>query len=185
MRASQILCLVLIACGLPFAEGSRTAVISLSTAENDSEKIIVANVLQHTAKGPAPVVNVEISFFVSRLFGELPIVEPAPVTDNIGRARAVFPKNLPGDREGLVTAVAKIMDNDDYDDTEAKIQVPWGTPAVGRAALPRRLWAPQSPWPLLAVFAILIGGVWAVFMYVIIMLIKISRSTTADGSCCH
>jgi hypothetical protein len=173
LRKSFFLCSFSIA--LLFAQGNRTAEISLSATHNDSEKIVVATVLEKTGKGPVPVPKVEVSFFIPRLFGLLPIGNGAIATDEKGRAEAVFPKNLPGDKDGKVTVIAKIIDNDDYADAEASMVAPWGSPAQADSkTLPRELWAPRAPLSLVAVFIALAGGVWAVFLYVIFLLSRIA-----------
>jgi hypothetical protein len=159
------------------AQGEKPASIALGTAENDSEKTIVATVTEKTAKSGKAVAKIEVSFFASRLFGLLPLGERAAVTDENGRATAVFPVNLPGDKNGNVVVVAKIVDNDDYADTEARITVPWGTPVIaGAETTPRELWAPHAPLWLILVCFTLVGGVWIVFLYVIRQLHGLTKS---------
>ncbi len=84
----------------------------------------------YSLKGDAektPLNEVEISFYVQRLFSLLPIGKKK--LDD-GTCTLMFPNDLPGDSAGNVLIFAKIEDNDYYGNIEKKSTVDWGIPVT-------------------------------------------------------
>lgn len=94
----------------------------------DSVKTITLNVysLKRNDK-KEPLNEVEISFYVQRLFSLLPIGKSE--LEN-GTCTLEFPTDLPGDSAGNVLIYAKIEDNDYYGNVEKKSTIDWGIPVT-------------------------------------------------------
>ncbi len=97
--------------------------MELSLSEIDSVKTIAVTANEIT--GNPPEEEVDIYFFVQRLFGNLKIGEGLI---EAGQSSIEFPNDIPGDSVGNITVIAKIEDNDTYGNVEKKESIAWGIP---------------------------------------------------------
>ncbi len=93
----------------------------------DSVKTIIANASAMEEGVEKPISEIEISFFVQRLYSLLPLGK-SELED--GKCSIEFPDDLPGDPEGNVTIYAKIIDNDEYGNVEQRANINWGIPVT-------------------------------------------------------
>ncbi len=125
-----------------------------------------------------PVAEVECKLFVKRMFGLLPLSETPETTDEEGMINFEMPVDIPGDKDGNITIVAKIEGSEAYGNIEVNKAMPWGVPLkAGHFSEDRELWSARSNAPLSLIFivnAVLIG-IWGVIAYIFIKIIKINR----------
>jgi len=159
------------------------AAIKLSFDTEDSVKMVTATVTKTDAEGktiPAP--EVELTFYAKKSFGLLPIGD-AQTTDENGEAKVEFPRSLPGDRAGNVTVLAKFEDNEELGSMETMQTVKWGIPVQADEEINQRaLWASGSnaPWPLVITVSAMVGGVWAVIIYILVLIFQIKKAASYE-----
>lgn len=161
-----------------------TAKITLSFLGKDSLKQVTATLTKPDGNGKDTAVKgVEIHFYIYRSFGLLPIEGDNLTTDENGAATVDFPNDIPGDKYGNVTVIAKVEDNDELGNIESKKTVQWGRPlTTEQTAQPRALWASgnNAPWPLVITVTTMVAIVWGVIFYIIIQLIAIKKARTVE-----
>ncbi len=136
----------------------------------DSVKILSVNLTGSNGEG---VEDGEIYFFVPRLYGDLPIGEVW--TDEDGYDEMKFPTDIPGDENGGLTVIARIVESDDFGSIEVREEIDWGIPTATEALQDRNLWSPNAPLWMVITFAILITGVFVHYGWVVINLLKIKK----------
>lgn len=169
-----LVCMILLSANV-FAQ-EQEAEIELSF-QSDSIKTCFAKV----TAGDSAVKEVEVKFYVKRLFSLLPLGEGVE-TDENGMASVIFPNDLPGDSAGNVTIVAKMEDDENYGTVETQVILPWGA----KADLHEDHWGKRSlsatreraPMYLIIAANMIIAGVWGTLVFVIIQLFRIHRSST-------
>ena len=150
--------------------------LTLSLNAADTGRLATARITEMDKDGNmVPVKGVELKFYVQRMFGTMPAGEGFTVsTDEKGEASFSFPKTIPGNSEGIITAMAKVEDNDQFGNIETGNSVKWGTVlAVDPNPFPRALWEPYAPLPLVLTICILFGGVWSTYAFIFIQIRKI------------
>ena len=152
--------------------------ITLNLNPHDTAHVATAHVTTIGADGKEiPVKDVEVKFYVQRLFGIMLASDESTVTtDENGEAVFAYPKNLPGDTAGAFNIVARIEDNEQYGNAEINAATSWGTVlALITDPFPRALWAPNAPIQLILTLSILFGGVWCTYFFIIYQLVKIKK----------
>lgn len=160
-----------------FAQG-KEAKITLTFDKVDSANVCKALV---TSEG-VPVKGVNVSLFVKRLFSLLPIGDPV-ATDSIGVASIEVPKDIPG-RKGKLTIFAKIIDDENYANTETSADVNWGTVIVvdNSNVEERSIAAGRNGAPIYFIISSLlaIGLVWGYLIYAVLQVFKIKQLGSAN-----
>lgn len=114
--------------------------------------------------------------FVKRLFGGLQL-GPATKTNDKGIVTFVFPKNLPGDKDGNVELELRINDTvygEIIKTKKLKIGIPTNIPGLSEE---RAMWNVESKapiWLLITYFSIL-TGVWLTIAYIIFNIFRIKK----------
>ena len=153
------------------------AQISLSFSEENDIKMINAIV---TDQAGIPIEDLELYFFVKRTFSLLPIGDAFNATDENGIIEIEFPNDLPGDPDGNVEIVVKIIESDLYNDLSLEMTKNWGIPTqLDLTEEKRSLWAAaaNAPITLVLVTSGMILVIWFIVFYIIFVLFKISKIT--------
>ena len=114
--------------------------------------------------------------FVKRYFGSLQIGQAVKINDK-GIATFDFPKNLPGDKTGIVEVEARIND-DKYGEIiilkKLKIGIPTNKPALNEK---RAIWNIQSKAPIWLFFTYfsIVAGVWLTIGYIVFNIYRIKQ----------
>ncbi len=151
------------------------AIVTLSFLEEEDSKTIQAKA---TDQGGVPIEDLEVYFYVQRTFSLLPIGGFFNITDENGIVEVTFPDDLPGDTEGYVTIVLKVMDSDLYNDLTIERVKNWGVPTkTDQFEEKRTLWSAGANAPITLVIGTLgmILAVWYIIGHNIVTLIKISK----------
>ena len=134
-----------------------------------------------TSEG-VPVKEVNVSLFVKRLFSLLPIGDPV-ATDSTGVASFEFPKDIPG-KNGKLTVFAKIIDDENYSNTETSSDVNWGTIILidNSNTEERSIAAGRNGAPIYFIISslLVIGLVWGYLIYAVLQIFKIKRLGSAN-----
>ena len=141
-------------------EGEKTVGIQLHTWDDSGELV--------------PVEDGEVYLYVPRLFSLLPVGDVWTGPD--GYDESDFPGDLPGDKEGNLTVVAKMEESDEFGSYEMAEEINWGLVASGEDALPRALWSSRPPLWMVITFVVLMGGVWIHYILVVFNLLSIRKS---------
>lgn len=161
----------------------KDANLVLSVSEADTIKTITAVVTEKTSDGKEiPVNEVEVVFYAQRLFGPMPLTEEATLTsDENGLATFTFPNGIKGDEQGAITLVARIEDHEKFGNVESSVQTHWGIPLViKKNPFPSELWEPRAPRWLKVSFAIVFGGIWLTFLFILYQLTKLQKKKSTS-----
>lgn len=152
------------------------AILTVSFSEDNDTKIITTKAADQSGM---PIEDLELYYFVKRTFSLLPIGDPFNSTDENGIIEVKFPNDLPGDTEGNVIIVVKILESDLYNDQTLEVSKNWGIPTVieDPKTEKRSLWAAaaNAPISLIVIVTSMIIAVWYIIFYIIFKLYKISR----------
>ena len=161
-------------------EEMQDALISLTFDEGGEINSITAHVTDTEGN---PVEDLELYFFVKRTFSLLPFGDAFNMTDSEGTVSVDFPNDLPGDEQGRVTIVLKIMESDLYKDQSIQVQKYWGVPTqLDQSEEERSLSSTGSnaPWSLVIFTSSLILASWYIYWYIIYVLYKISKVSPSE-----
>lgn len=151
----------------------KEAIITLSFEKGDSLNICKAIV----SANDSAVKEVEVKLFVQRMFSQLPVGDGT--TDDDGIVNFEFPKDIPADQNGKLTIIAKIEDDENYANTQAKAEIDWGVlrTANDSKKMQRSLSAAGDRAPIYFIVAanLIVIGIWGTLIYVIFQLFKIKR----------
>lgn len=139
--------------------------IQYDASKNQINIFVVAN----EKSGKLPLKDAEIALFVKRYFGRLQI-DKTTRTDKNGSAHIAFPKDLPGNKTGLVELIVKIND-ENYGEIESmrklKIGIPTDKPALNAE---RAIWNVLIKAPVWIIaffsFGILCVGLLMLFIFI-------------------
>ena len=146
------------------------AKISLDLVTEDGQKLIRAVVMS----GGKPVENVNVSFGVKRTFGTLILGEDRTLDD--GSAAVKFPADIPGGPTGTLDVIAQIKAPPEYASISAQGSFSGARKLTPDAqTLPRALWAPRAPYPLLIPIVLLLAGVWLAYGFVFMQVLAIRK----------
>ena len=172
-----ITCMVLMFSMTTTFAQDKEAKITLTFDKVDSANVCKALV---TSNG-VPVKEVNVSLFVKRLFSLLPIGDPI-ATDSTGIATFEVPKDIPG-RNGKLTIFVKIIDDENYKNTEASGDVNWGTVIVvnNSNTEERSIFGGRNRAPIYFIIVSLleIGLVWGTLVYSVLQVFKIKKLSNA------
>ncbi len=148
--------------------------LDLVLSEVDSVKTITVTARVMEGNSEKPVPDEVVMIYVPRMFSLLPISEL--YLDESGTATVEFPSDLPGDKEGNITILARFDDNYTFGNVERKQTLMWGVPTD--YFIPeshRALWTKTPPKWMIYTLSILLAGVWGHYLYALISLIRIKK----------
>jgi hypothetical protein len=149
------------------------AFLEISLVEKDTVKTISARVFKYNEKREKIAIpDVPVEFNVKRLFCLYPIGNEK--TDTSGFCSTEFPSNMPGDKQGKVTVVVRLPDNETYGTIEESRSINWGKLLVYEAKPIRGLGDTDAPLWMVYTLIVLLSGVWLHVVYIIILIIRIN-----------
>lgn len=152
------------------------ALVSVSYSEENETKTITATATDQTG---LPIEDLDLYFFVERTFSLLPIGDGFNMTDENGVVEIEFPNDLPGDTEGNLVIITKILESDLYNDLSIESTKNWGVPVILEDPKneKRSLWAAaaNAPISLILIVSLMILSVWYIICYIIYNLFSISK----------
>jgi 5-hydroxyisourate hydrolase-like protein (transthyretin family) len=145
----------------------------------DSVKQVYVHVSQTDSLGNAvPQKGVEIKVLVKRPLSPLPISDEYNTTDKEGNVMMAFPDDLPGDKDGNLKILVRIVEDEKFGTVEISEIKKWGVPTfISDKTLKRSLWASgaNAPIPLLVFINALIISVWGMIIYMVIEIFRIRK----------
>lgn len=163
-------------------EGFRSANKELATKRvmmvvedevQDSVMELTVNASELVNGEEVEVTDADLSVFVKRTYSNLPVAEGS---FEDGSFSLEFPSDIPGDANGNLSVIVKIIEHDDYGTVEANKQLPWGIP-VSQTVVenPRALWSRDAPlWILIAVL-LSFSAAWYHYFLAISKLFKMPK----------
>lgn len=157
--------------------------LDMTLEEEDSVRQVHIVLTETDATGKeVPVKEVEVSLFVKRMFGLLPLSDHPETTDENGEILAEFPADLRGDTAGNLVIVAKIEDHEKFGNLEFSRKINWGIPLqIDPEKNARELWSSRANAPvyLIVIVNSMLIGIWGVIFYILFQaykIIKLGRS---------
>jgi hypothetical protein len=134
-------------------------------------KVLVTDTLKK------PLKDMAIILYAKRYFGNLPLGEAVATNEN-GLAVFDAPKDLPGDKMGLVTLIAKLTNEQDGDAQKTvtlAIGIPTNKPPLTQ---PRAMWnvGAEAPVWLLLSYTSVVLVIWAFLGYIVYLLVKLKKA---------
>ena len=106
------------------------------------------------------------------MFSLLPVSELT--LDETGKASVEFPSDMPGDKEGNLTILAKFEENPTFGNVEKRETLKWGVPTdYSVPKTHRALWTKTAPKWMIYTLSVLLAGVWGHYLFAFISLIRI------------
>lgn len=151
--------------------------ISLIAIVEDSTNTVIAKLTGFGENGELiPIADVDLTFYVQRLFGMLPLGDEATVTtDENGISRIIFPKLIKGDKTGKVTLVVKLENDETYGTVEARADARYGEPLNQKPDTSSALWKSQAPLWMSIAFFLAIVAITTTISYLIYQLYRIKK----------
>ena len=156
----------------------KDASIEAKLITKDSINFISATLIDKSKD--SVIVKESLSVQVERLFRALPIGEEFNYTDENGTILVPIEEGIPG-VNGVLNLEVVLKDHDDFGTVKAIVKAPVGIPIVEESTFNERtLWSPRNKTPMFIILFTsgLILGIWAIVIYLIINLFKISNSKT-------
>lgn len=142
---------------LTLADTIKTISVKASVVENGKEK---------------PVTGEVVKIYVPRMFSLLPIGELT--LDDAGVASLEFPSDLPGDKEGNLTVIAKFEESQSFGNVEKRETLKWGLSTDYSVPKSHRaLWTKTAPKWMIYTLSVLLAGVWGHYLFALISLVRI------------
>lgn len=150
----------------------KQAELEISFFQKDSLKTIDIYVREMGSGDQiTPVKDQDISFFIEGTFSELNF--DIGKTDVNGHLRVEFPVYMPGDTSGVLTILAKIVEDDTYGTIVSKGEINWGIPVPLAVEKQRGLGDTDAPLWMVYTLIILLSAVWFHYLYVVYLIVKI------------
>ena len=144
--------------------------IAISKSVEEGKEMLVAKV---TLDGKA-LEGAKVAFFVERTFGLLALGAEETLDD--GTAAVPFPVGLPGGATGELRIIAEIKGPAQYASARGQATVGGGVVKAAEVEpFPRTVWGPRAPVPLILTIAVLVGGVWCTYAFVVVQLVNIRK----------
>lgn len=152
----------------------RNASLTMTCDEADSIKKVNLHAVKYDNGKMIPASGEILTVYVPRMFSLLPVGE---VTfDDEGNGSVDFPSDLPGDKDGNLTIIAKFEDHPEFGNIEKIAVMKWGIPPMPSAHVSHRaLWTKTAPRWMIYTLSILLAGVWGHYMFAFISLIRIKK----------
>ena len=176
------------------------ATLALKSEMEDGKQMLIATV----TRDGKPMEGVSVSFLVERSFGTLLIGEDKTLDD--GTAAVAAPEGLPSGPSGELKIIARTTVSDGAQSeaqasTDIAQSAPPSEPITSSAAtpaqiieaqftlkndskilleqerIPRALWAPRAPIPLLTTVTAILVVVWGSYAFIVSQLIKIKQES--------
>ncbi|HRZ96336.1 MAG TPA: cytochrome c [Paludibacter sp.] len=158
---------------------NKSKLVKLTSNFDSKTNSLVIEAIANEKSGKIPLKKAEIAVFVKRYFGNIQI-EKTVLTDDLGKAAIVFPKDLPGNKTGELEVLVKFFDQN-YGEVQAieklAIGIPTDKPALNEK---RAIWNVLAKAPFWTIFLYLSGLVTFLFLllYLLNNLRKIFNSKT-------
>jgi Ni/Fe-hydrogenase subunit HybB-like protein len=144
--------------------------IELTRSTVDSADVLVAKV---SVNGRA-VGHAVVTFSVTRTFGSMTLGQDTTRED--GTATVGFPVGLPVDARGELKIRVTIESPSDLIGPPVEVALAGGAPRVALIDnVPRALWSPRAPLPMIATIVFLLLCVWITYAFVVIQLLAMRR----------
>jgi len=138
----------------------------------DSVKTVLLKANTFEKGKTLPVVGESVLLYVPRMFSLLPAGDGT--LDDNGAATIDFPVDIPGDKDGNITIIAKFEEHPTFGNVEKRATINWGVPAVHVSHLEHRaLWTKGAPTWMIVALSIMLVGVWGHYAYAVFCLIRI------------
>jgi hypothetical protein len=149
------------------------AFLEINMTEKDTVKTITARVYKLNEKREkVTVADVPVEFDVKRLFCLYPVGNEK--TDSTGSCSSDFPSTMPGDKNGKVTIVVRMPENESFGTVEVSRDMNWGKPLVYEAKPIRGLGDTDAPLWMVYTLLVLLTGVWGNVIYIVYLIIRIN-----------
>lgn len=149
------------------------------TFDTTGGKHMIATITGKDAAGAEiPVKDVTVKILIKKSFGNLPVEGDNMATDEAGTVTVDFPKNMPGDKNGMDTVIARVEDDAKVGAIETTAVTGFGIPAVPENNLNKRaLWAAAANAPISLVITVnaILLLVWGTIFYILFKLITINK----------
>ncbi len=145
----------------------------------DSVKTVILKANTNEKGKVIPAKDEPVNLFVTRTFSLLPAGDGTLGED--GTISIDFPTDIPGDKDGNLTIIAKFNEHPIFGNVEKKVTAQWGVPVIHQTHLTHRaLWTKGAPTWMIIALSIMLVGVWGHYLYAVISLVRIKLLAKKD-----
>jgi hypothetical protein len=158
--------------------GLKPAKLAVSFYEEDSIKYVKVEAFQYELSGAeTPLGSVDVSVSVPKMFSMLKIGQIS--LDSTGIGTMEFPAGIIGDSLGNLIFVASIDEHEIYGFVQGSSVKNWGIRKhlISPDRPSRELWTPIAPLWMIITLIIMLAGVWGHYVYAIVQLVMIKKSS--------
>jgi len=149
--------------------------LKLELEEIDSVKTVTVRAFTlDSLQNEIPEDDIDVIVSVGGMLSRMPIEEE---TTDEGSFEIEFPDDIRGDKDGNFKVFAFVDDSDDFGTVLASEDSDWGVFDDISKPPKNELWTEAAPIWMYVVLTILLVGVWANYVYTLIKLRSISKST--------
>ena len=157
----------------------KPAKLKVSFYEEDSVRYVKVEGTQFNSNGTETSIGaVDVNVSIPKMFSMLKVAQIS--LDSTGIGTAEFPRDIIGDSLGNLTVVASIEENDIFGNVKGSADNTWGLHKhlISPDRPSRELWTPIAPLWMIITLIIMLAGVWGHYVYAIVQLVMIKKSTT-------
>ena len=154
------------------------ATLKLSFDTTGGRHIIATIMAKDPTGAIVPVKGVTVVIQIKKSFGMLNVEGDNMSTDEAGIVTVNFPKDMPGDKNGIVNISSKVDADPKVGDLETESTTNWGIPTHIENILDKRaLWGARANAPISLVVAVnlILALVWGTIIYIAFKLITINK----------
>jgi len=150
----------------------RDITLKMELTEIDTIKTILFEAEKVDNDKMVPVSGEKLMVYVPRMFSLLPVGEAT--LDESGKASLEFPADLPGDKDGNITIIARLEEHPEFGNVEKRTTLKWGIANTSSIhSSHRALWTKTAPKWMIYTLSVLLVGVWGHYLFAFISLIRI------------
>ena len=149
--------------------------------ESDSVRSLKASIMCYdgATKKMIPGIKIPLKCFVKRSLCLLPVGKELNYTDEEGNVEVTFPNDIPGDKDGNVTIIVKLDEDENYGTVQYEKIMKWGVPvnAESLVASNGSLIGSRNnaPWFMVIIINAILIGIWGYLCYIVYGLYKINK----------
>jgi hypothetical protein len=147
--------------------------LNMELSIEDSVKMAYITAVTLDSTGTeVPVEEMDIIVGIESMLSTMPLAEDYLEE---GAFEIEIPDDIPGDQNGDLIVQAKVDESDEFGTVYAEQKINWGTRHNVIEKKKNELWTKGAPTWMYIILTIMLGGVWANYVYTVVNLRKIKK----------
>jgi hypothetical protein len=148
--------------------------------ESDTVRRLKASLMCYDAATKKMVTGVKMPLkcFVKRALCLLPVGKDLNYTDEEGNVEVTFPNDIPGDKDGNLTIIVKLDEDENYGTVQYDKIMKWGVPMLAENPFAARSLIGSrnnAPWFMVVIITAILISIWGYLCYIIYGLFRVNK----------